>query len=187
VRSQLACEQDSAAGDRLRQRLSHLIYGSAVLWVGANTPLALEARQATARRTVTATRGAMRAGVVPGGGVALWNLRPVLQARLCAARSVEERLAYKILLHALEAPIRTLLANAGCEPETVLAELAHQPAGHGFDVLRGACADMAAAGIVDSAAVVRTALQHAVQSAALALTIDVLVQRANPPLGIQQT
>jgi len=185
LRGQLAGAADAEVRDRLRKRISQLIYGSAVLWVGANTPLALEARKETAVRTMTATRAALREGVVPGGGVALLNLRPFVQARLCQAQSLEERLAHKIVLRALEAPIRTLLANAGCEPETVLAELAQHPAGHGFDVLRETCTDMAAAGIVDSAAVVKAALGHAIHSAALALTIDVLVQRANPPLGIK--
>ncbi len=186
LRRALAVTQVPDERNRLQQRLSHLIYGSGVLWVGANTPLALEARQATAQRTVAATRSALREGVVPGGGLALWHLKPGLQAGLSEAQSTEERLAYKLLLKAVETPARVLLANSGYEPERILAGLCHLPAGHGFDVTSGDFKDLTSAGIVDSAAVVKAALHYAIHSAALALTVDVLIQRANPPLGIQQ-
>ncbi len=169
---------------RLQQRLGQLIYGSGVLWVGATTRLQIEARQELATRTAEAIRGALREGVVPGGGVALLNLKPGLQAKARAAGDLEQRVAHKILAQAVEAPLRTLLANSGCRPEQVLADLAQLPAGHGFDVTRGEIKDMHAAGIVDSAAVVKAALRNAIHSASLALTIDVLIQRANPPLGI---
>ncbi len=186
LRAALPKAPDVEARNRLRQRLSRLIYGSAVLWIGAATPLALEARKETALRVTEAVRGALRQGVVPGGGLALLNLNPFLQAKICAAQCSEERLAHKILLKAVQTPMRTLLANSGHEPETILAGLASRPAGHGFDVVRGEFTDMLAAGIVDSAAVVKAALHQAVTSAALALTIDVLIQRANPPLGLQR-
>ena len=64
--------------------------------------------------------------------------------------------------------------------------MAERPAGHGCDVTCGQIKDLAQAGIVDAAPVAKAALQHAIQSAALALTIDVLIQRANPPMGIQR-
>jgi chaperonin GroEL len=186
LRTALARAEDPDDRQRQQQRLSRLINGSAVLWVGANTPLALEARQEVARRTAEAVRGALREGVVPGGGVALLNLKPALQAKVCAARGDEERLAYKILGTAVEAPLRALLANSGCEPETILAEIGRLPAGYGCDVTRGEIKDLAKAGIVDAAPVVKSALYHAIQSAALALTIEILIQRANPPMGIKQ-
>jgi len=186
LRAQLANCHEVEARTRLRSRIGRLLYGSGVLWIGAATPLALEARKETAQRVAEAARGALREGVVAGGGIALLNLKPFLQTKICAAQSSEERLAHKILLRAVQAPFRTLLANSGHEPETILAELAQRPAGHGFDVTRAEYKDLAAAGIVDSAAVVKAALHHAVASSALALSIDVLVQRANPPMGIQR-
>jgi chaperonin GroEL len=187
VRRGLAAAEEPDDRQRIQTRLGRLIYGSAVLWVGASTPLGLEARKALAERTVTATRAALREGVVPGGGTALLKLKPLLQRRASSAGTLEERLAGQMLLRAVEAPIRTLLTNAGCEPETILAGLAHRPPGDGFDVMSGEYVNMTTAGILDSAAVVKSAFQRAVHAAALALTIDVLVQRANPPLGIKQT
>jgi chaperonin GroEL len=186
LRSALARAQDPDDRKRLQQRLSRLINGSAVLWVGANTPVALEARQEVAKRTAEAVRGALREGVVPGGGVALLNLKPSLQAKVCTAQDDEERVAYKILSTAVEAPLRALLTNSGCEPGVSLAEIGRRPAGYGCDVTRGEIKDLVKAGIVDAAPVVKCALFNAIQSAALALTIDTLIQRANPPMGITQ-
>jgi chaperonin GroEL len=177
--------EEAEARQRLQKRISRLIYGSAVLWVGATTPVALEARKELAKRTTEATRGALVEGVVPGGGVALLNLKPVLHEKVRQAQDIDEIVAHKILLKAVEAPIRALLDNAGHRPETILAEIAHCPAGHGFDVRRGEVSDMAQAGILDATAVVKIALCNAIHSAALALTIDVLIQRANPPIGLK--
>lgn len=136
-------------------------------------------------RTAAAVRSALREGVLPGGGVALLNLKPVLPEKVRQAEDMDEIVAHKILLKAVEAPLRALLNNAGRRPEPVLAQLAHCPAGHGFDVMGGEVKDLAQAGIVDAATVVKRALGKAIHSAALALTIDVLIQRANPPLGIR--
>lgn len=169
----------------LQKRLSRLIYGSAVLWVGATTPVALEARQELAKRTASAVRGALHEGVLPGGGVALLNLKLVLQEKVRQAQDMDEIVAYKILLKAVEAPLRTLLTNAGYRPETILAEMAHCPPDHGFDVMGGEVKDMVQAGIVDATSVVKLALGKAIHSAALALTVDVLIQRANPPMGLK--
>jgi chaperonin GroEL len=118
--------------------------------------------------------------------MSLAALKPGLLARSRAARDDEECVAAKILQRAVEAPLRALLANAGFEPEPMLAKLVGQPAGYGFDVMRGEMTDLARAGIVDAAPVAKAALQSAIHSAALALTIDVLIQRANPPMGIQR-
>ena len=186
LRGALARAADADVRKRLQQRLGRLIYGSAVLWVGADTPLALEARQEVAKRTAEAVRGALREGVAPGGGVALASLKPGLLARARATQDEVERVAHRILQKAIEAPLRALLANSGYEPERIMAEMAGLPAGYGCDVTRGEIKDLAQAGILDAAPVVKSALRHAIQSAALALTIDVLIQRANPPLGIQK-
>jgi len=125
-------------------------------------------------------RGALREGVVPGGGVALWDCRPVLQRMLEAASDPDERAAYRILIEALAAPIRTIIHNAGFDPDEALAEIRHAGPGHGFDVVRERVVNMADAGIFDSAAVQKSAVYAAIGSAAQALTIDVMVHHRQP-------
>jgi chaperonin GroEL len=169
--------------ERQRQldRLGRLLGGTGVLWVGALSPLAIDLRKEQARRTAEALRGALRDGVLPGGGVALLGCIPALEERARTAAETEERAAYQILRQAVEAPARALLQNAGFEPSATLADARRAGPGHGFDVVRRQVVDMAQAGILDSAAVVRAAVGGAIHSAALALTIEVLVHRANPP------
>jgi len=178
LRSAAVRVEDLETRRRCQARLGKLLGGSAVLWVGANTPLEIEARQALAERTAEAMRGALRDGVVPGGGAALLACQPILCQKLQAADDLDERLAYRILITAVEAPIRTLLGNAGFRPDKVLARL--EP-GFGFDVMQGRAVDMAQAGLYDAASVVKAAIFSAIQGAALALTVDVLIHHKNPP------
>lgn len=183
LRTAYANAKDPDVQKRLMQRIGKLLGGSATLWVGANTPLAMEARKELAEHTAEAMRGAMREGVVPGGGVALLNCRPALQARLRSLKQPEDarRAAYRILGRALEEPARCLLDNAGLDSHEVLAEMRRAGPGQGYDILAGKMVDLAQAGVCDSAAVVRQAVLSAVHGAALALTTDVLVHRRNPP------
>jgi chaperonin GroEL len=169
--------------DRKRQlgRLGRLLGGTAVLRVGGLSPLAIDLRKEQARHTAEALRGAQRDGVLPGGGVALLDCIPALEERIRGAAEDEERAAYQILRQALEAPARALLHNAGFEPSSTLADVRRAGPGHGLDVIGRQIVNVAEAGILDSAAVVRAAVGGAINSAALALTIDVLVHRANPP------
>lgn len=162
---------------KFQQRLGKLLGGSATLRIGAATGSELEARMELAERTANVIRGALREGILPGGGIALLHCRPALLQLAKSAAEVEERAAYTILAHALAAPARTIAANAGFDASDVLAEIRQSQNGAGFDVLRGETVDMVAAGIVDSAGVTKAAVYAAISSAALALTIDVLVHR----------
>jgi chaperonin GroEL len=166
---------------RLLDRLGRLLAGTAVLWVGALSPLAIDWRKEQALRTAEALRGALRDGVVPGAGVALLDCIPALEERFRAADDPDQRAAYQILRRACEAPARALAQNAGFDPSEILARVRTAGPGHGFDLISREIVDVAQVGIQDSAAVVRTAVAGAIHSAALALTIDVLVHRANPP------
>jgi chaperonin GroEL len=126
-------------------------------------------------------RGALREGIVPGGGAAFLACRPALKARLKTAVEPEERMAFQILLNAMEEPLRTLLHNAGFKPDEIWPRLAPPPAGTGFNVAARQVVNMVSAGIIDGAAVTRQAAVAAVSGAALALTTDVIVHRADPP------
>lgn len=166
---------------RLQERIGKLMGGSATLWVGAATVVEVERRKEMAERTAGAMRGALREGVLPGGGAALIACRGLLEQKLHQAQDPDERVAYDILLHACEAPLRTLLLNAGHDPSEVLASVYYAGAGHGFDVLRRQVVDMSQAGIFDAASVVKAAVFSAIHGAALALTVDVIVHLKNPP------
>ena len=96
----------------------------------------------------------------------------------------DERAAYRMLLKALEAPIRTIITNAGYDVSQTLADIQRAGAGHGLDVRSGHVVNMAKAGILDAASVQKSAVHGAIASAALALTIDVLVHTKNPETSI---
>jgi chaperonin GroEL len=185
LRAAHARAEDPDDRERLERRLGKLISGSAILKVGAFTEAELKARKELAERTASAMRAAMREGVLPGGGAALLACRPVLQQRLDASEDVDERMAYRILLHAVEAPFRTLIENAGLESSVVLGKVDQAGPGCGFDIISGEVVDMTEAGIFDPAVVQEAAVQTAIGGAALALTTDVIVHRASAPIEYQ--
>jgi len=173
----------SDADDRgeLQERIGKLMGGSATLYVGGITKTEQDYAKEQATRASDAMRGAMREGVLPGGGAALLGCRSMLQLRMAESVEPEERAAYHILLQAVEAPARTLLENTGHEPGEILGQLADVGPDVGFDVVAGQVTNMAAAGILDITTVVKTAVRAAISSAAMALTTDVVVHRANAP------
>lgn len=181
LRTQHAAAVEAEAREALRKRLGQLLGGSATLWLGAPSETELAVRQALAERTAEALRGTILQGVVPGGGTALLACKPALQACLRAAADADERAAYRALLRAVEAPMRTIIANAGAPLGAVLAEVEAGGPGWGYDAEAGCACDMTAAGILDAARTVREAAASAITTAALALTTAVLVHRAKPP------
>jgi chaperonin GroEL len=180
LRASFSKSDDPEVRKRLRERLSKLMGGSATLWVGGSTELEIAARKELAQRTSDALRGAITEGVLPGGGVSLLACRLGLQGRIDQSTDPDERAAYRILIKALEEPIRTILTNAGHDASEVMAEIRQAGAGYGFDVRSGQVAQMAQAGIFDAASVQREAVHSAVAGAALALTVDVLVHHKQP-------
>jgi len=181
LRAAYGAADDPRDRKRLLDRLGKLLGGAATLRVGALSPFALDLRKEQTIRTAEALRGALRDGLLPGGGVALLDCIPALEARFRAAVEPEERAAYNILLQAFEAPARALFHNAGFDPSATIARVRAAGPGYGFDVVSRQIVHMAQAGILDSAAVVRAAIGGAIRSAALAFTIETLVHRANPP------
>lgn len=180
LRAAYRLAEDNTARTSIQQRIGKLIGGSAILTVGASTKLDTEAREELARRTSAVLRVALRDGVLPGGGIAWLACRPRLHRMLDATRDPDEQAAYRILLHALEEPIRTIVANAGYEPGAIIARVEQASAGAGFDVRSGDIVDMTATGIFDVAAAQRAAFQGAVTAAATALTVDILIHKRKP-------
>lgn len=173
---------DSDNNVRLLDRLGKLQGGLATVRVGGIAEDEIRSRRDQAERTVRALRGALEGGVVIGGGVSLLRLSEWLLADHASDEEMEARAARQMLARALTAPIRTLLENAGVEPGEILARLRETSECCGYDVMRGDIADLAQAGIWDVAQVQAEALQRAVTSAALALTIDVMVLHREPEI-----
>lgn len=176
-------EATQAANERKRllERLGKLVGGSATLHVGDMSPGYVEARVELAKNTSEAMRGAMRDGVVPGGGTALLNCRAALSACRERAENDDERAAFTILLHAVEAPFRAIVENSGLWAGKVLAEVEEAGPGFGYDVLAQKVILMSEAGIFDTAPVVKGAVRSGIAGAALALTTEAIVHRKNPP------
>jgi chaperonin GroEL len=166
--------------EKLLERIGKLLGGSATLWVGGATELEIERRKEVAERAAAAVRGAMLEGVMPGGGVSLLACRPILQQMLDQSTGPDERAAYRTLLKAMEAPTRTIIANAGYDASEAMAQIKLTGPGYGFNVTSGQVADMLREGIYDVASVQKSAVYAAIASAAMALTIDVLVHHTRP-------
>ncbi len=180
LRNTYAATDDDNDRGRLLNRLGKLNGGLATVYVGGIAEDEIRQRKTLAERAIRALRSAAAGGVIPGGGSALLRCRDWLAAEAEAEDELESRAARLILARAAEAPFRKLLENAGYEPSEILAQLAQCEDKDGFDVMTGSMVDVAAAGILDVAQVQVEALQRAVASAALALTIDVLVLHREP-------
>ena len=176
---------DREARAALRKRIGKLLGGSATLWVGAITEAELKRRREVAERTADAIRGVVQEGVVPGGGVALLGCQSALRERLSQCKDADERAAYRILVKAMETPLRALVGNAGRDAAAVLGEIAHAPPGYGIDLRSDDIVDIAQAGIWDATSVQKRALRSAISTAALALTTDVLIQHAKPEQALE--
>ena len=175
--AEYATDKDAEAF--LRERIGKILGGVAILRIGDAVPTRMDSRIAIAKETAKSLRRALRDGILPGGGVALLVCRDALEQAPVSSSDSDARAARLILLRALEQPIRTICHNAGFD-SAKLAELHGKPTGYGIDVRNGAVVDVLEAGIIDVASVLEAALRSAVTSAALALTIDVLLHHETP-------
>ncbi len=171
--------RDKDAEAFLRERIGKILGGVAILRIGDAVPTRMDSRIAAAKETAKSLRRALSDGVVPGGGVALLACRDALKQTLDPASDNDARASQRILLQALEEPLRVICHNAGFDSAKI-AELEGMPSGYGIDIRSGAGSDMIDAGIIDVASVVEAALRSAVSGAAIALTIDVLLHHADP-------
>ena len=164
---------------KVQKRIGKLMGGSATLYVGGVTERDIEARVDLAKRTAVTLRGAILDGVLAGGGVALLDSRAALQQKLENSGDSDQYAAYRILIKAMEAPFRTIVANAGFDPSEIMAEVRLAGPGHGFDVTQEQVVDMVEARIYDATTVLKGAVFGAVSTAAMALTVDALVHQAD--------
>jgi chaperonin GroEL len=180
LRAAFQASEQASQRAGLQERIGKLLGGSASLIIGGATENEIHAREKLARRTVALMRRALHGGVLPGGSVALLACRARLRSRLEAATTLDEQAAYRMLLQALEQPLRAIATNAGYDAAAVLGQVNRAPGGHGFDARSGQVVCMASAGLYDVADALKIALSTAVSGAATALTVDVLVHKRNP-------
>lgn len=176
LEKQLDLVKTPAERGEIINRLGRFHRGSATLYIGGATETEQKFKRKSAERTIEVLRRTLSSGTVPGGGAALIHCQAAIERKL-SPDCLEERWARQILLGALEAPMRTIAANSGFEQSLSVERVRNGEDGLGLDALSGNIVDMRAAGIVDPVFVVREAATRAIRSAALALTIDVIVHR----------
>ncbi|MBE0698187.1 MAG: hypothetical protein IH586_14805 [Anaerolineaceae bacterium] len=164
----------------VRSRIGKLLGGSAILHVGGATEAEIAVRKSLAERTAEAIRGAILKGVVPGGGMALMSCKPALREALASAVDPDESAAYRILINALDIPLRAISANAGISPDEVMAEIKYAGPGSGYDVRSRQITHIERTTLLDSAHVAQTAAYRSITAAALLLTVDVLLHHKKP-------
>ncbi len=159
--------------DKLQERLAKLAGGVAVIKVGAATETELKERKARVEDALHATRAAVEEGVLPGGGVALLRARALLGA--LPTQNPEQEAGVKIVLRALEEPLRQIAANAGADPSVIVNRVVEGTGNFGFNAAVNDYGDMMEFGVLDPCKVTRTALQNAASITGLVLTTQCLV------------
>ena len=168
--------------EKLQERLAKLAGGVAVIKVGAATEVEMKDKKLRIEDALNATKAAVQEGVVAGGGTAPINAIPAVRA-LCDTLEGDERTGAKIVLKALEAPLRQIAKNAGVDGSVVLEKIkSSRKVGYGFDAYKEVYCDMIGAGIVDPAKVTRSALENAASVSSMVLTTEALVaDKPEPP------
>ena len=159
--------------EKLQERLAKLAGGVAVIRVGGSTEVEVKEKKDRVDDALNATRAAVEAGIVPGGGTALLRAKAAVSALSSDNLDIERGI--KIVLAALESPIRQIAANAGVEGSVVVSKVLDMGSTFGFDAQNEKYVDMIQAGIIDPTKVVRTALQDAASVAGLLITTEAMV------------
>ncbi len=161
--------------EKLQERLAKLAGGVAVIKVGAATEAEMKEKKLRIEDALNATRAAVEEGIVAGGGTAYLNVIPEIAA-LVEATEGDERTGVRIVLKALEEPVRQIAANAGVDGSVIVDKITHSgKVGYGFDAYNEVYCDMMSAGIVDPTKVTRSALQNAASIASVILTTESVV------------
>ena len=159
--------------EKLQERLAKLAGGVAVVKVGAATETEMKEKKHRVEDALQATRAALEEGIVPGGGVALLEASEAID--LDAIADEDEKTGARIVLRALEEPLRQIAENAGLEGSVVVNDVRKAPEGHGLNAQTGEIEDLVHAGVIDPAMVTRSALQNAASIAKNILTTEAIV------------
>ncbi|MDH0735103.1 chaperonin GroEL [Achromobacter spanius] len=159
--------------EKLQERVAKLAGGVGVIKVGAATEVEMKEKKDRVDDALHATRAAVEEGIVPGGGVALLRARTAIHGLKGA--NADQDAGIRIVLRALEAPLRAIVTNAGDEPSVIVAKVLEGKGNHGYDAATGNYGDLVELGVIDPTKVTRTALQNAASIAGLILTTDATV------------
>jgi chaperonin GroEL len=180
IRRQIEGTESEYDREKFQERLAKMTGGVAIISVGAATEAEMKQTKARMEDALHATRAAVEEGILPGGGVAL--LRSIAAVSEVKAKG-DEKIGVQIVIKALEAPIRQIVANCGLDGSVVADEVRNMPTNTGYDANAGKYVDMYKAGIIDPAKVVKSALRNAASIAGLMLTTQVLVTRSDDTEG----
>lgn len=160
--------------EKLQERLAKLAGGVAVIQVGAATEVEMKEKKLRIEDALSATKAAIEEGILPGGGTAYVNVIPEVE-KILNEVSEDERIGVKIILKALEEPIKQIATNAGLEGAVILDKVKNSKPGVGFDAAKEEYVDMKKTGIVDPTKVTRSALQNAESVASMILTTESVI------------
>ncbi len=173
IRAQIEEATSDYDREKLQERVAKLAGGVAVIKVGAATEVEMKEKKARVEDALHATRAAVEEGIVPGGGVALLRARGNLGE--LKADNHDQDAGVKIVLRALEQPLREIVANAGDEPSVVVNRVVEGSGNFGYNAATGEYGDLVEMGVLDPTKVERIALQNAASVAGLMLTTDAMV------------
>ena len=172
IRAQIDETTSDYDREKLQERLAKLIGGVAVINVGAATETEMKEKKARVEDALNATRAAVEEGIVPGGGVALVRCLPALDKIKIKA---DQKLGVKVVMRAIEEPLRQIVNNAGLEGSVVIDKVKKGEDAFGFNAETGTYENLIEAGVIDPTKVVRFALQNAGSVASLMLTTEAMI------------
>ena len=172
IRAQIDETSSDYDREKLQERLAKLIGGVAVINVGAATETEMKEKKARVEDALNATRAAVEEGIVPGGGVALVRTLPALDKIKIKA---DQKLGVKVVMRAIEEPLRRIASNAGYEGSVVIDKVKNAEGAMGYNAATNEYEDLIAAGVIDPTKVVRFALQNAGSVASLMLTTEAMI------------
>ena len=184
IRKQIEEATSDYDKEKLQERVAKLAGGVAVIKVGAATEVEMKEKKARVEDALHATRAAVEEGIVPGGGVAYLRARSNLKN--LKGSNPDQDAGIKIVLRAIEEPLRMIVANAGEEPSVVVNKVVEGKGNYGFNAATGEYGDLVEMGVLDPTKVTRYALQNAASIASLMLTTDAMVAESpkdEKPMG----
>jgi len=173
IRAQIEETTSDYDREKLQERVAKLAGGVALVKVGASTEIEMKEKKARVEDALHATRAAVEEGIVPGGGVALVRARIAIKD--LKGENPDQNAGIKILLRALEEPLRQIAYNSGDEASVVVNKVVEGKGNYGYNAANGEYGDMVAMGVLDPTKVTRCALQNAASVAGLILTTDAMV------------
>ena len=173
IKSQIEESSSDYDKEKLQERVAKLAGGVAVIKVGATTEIEMKEKKARVEDALHATRAAVEEGIVAGGGVALIRARDAISQ--VKGDNLDQEAGIKIVLRAVEEPLRQITSNAGVEPSVVVNNVAAGKGNYGYNAANETYGDMIEMGILDPTKVTRSALQNAASVAGLMLTTDCMV------------